>query len=119
MSNQDIIFVEELTLETIIGIYPFEKVMKQKVVFDIEIYTSVIKSAQTDAISHTVDYKLLTDKITDFVINSKFNLIETLATKVIELILQEEYVSKVKLKVKKPKAIKSAQNVGVTLERSK
>ena len=117
MSNQDIIFINGLTIPAIIGVYEWERSIKQKIILDIEIFTDISDSAKDDNISATIDYKLLADSIYEFVSSSNFKLIETLADNIVALIFRDTNASKLKLKLSKPKAIAFADNVGVIIER--
>ena len=119
MSNQDIIFINELTVETTIGVYEWEKAIKQKLVFNIELFTDTSISGASDNVDDTIDYALLSEDIINFVSSNKFELIELVAEKVSAIALNIDKVTKVKLTVNKPKAVAAAKTVGVCIERSK
>lgn len=113
----DIIFLRELTVETVIGIYDWEREIKQAVVFDLEMATDIRKAAQTDHIDDTLDYKAVAKRVISFVENSSFQLVETLAERVAEIVLSEFEVPWVKLTLNKAGAINGAKGVGVIIER--
>lgn len=115
----DIIYLRELRIETVIGLFPWEKATKQLVIFDIELAIDNQKAAQHDNIEDTVDYKLLTKRVKSFVTQSKFNLVETMAEKVAELIMQEFHVPWIKLTLNKKWALRGVQDVGIVIERGK
>ena len=114
---QDIIFISELRIETVIGIFDWERQIKQTVILDIELATDIRKAAQSDHIDDTIDYKTLTKKVIAFVEASEFQLVETLAERVCELIQKEFSVPWVKLKLNKPGALRGARDVGILIER--
>ena len=114
---QDIIFINELRIETVIGIFDWERQIKQTVVLDIELATDIRKAAESDHIDDTIDYKTLTKKIISFVEASEFQLVETLAERVCELIRNDFSVTWVRLKLNKPGALRGAKDVGILIER--
>ncbi|VAW75484.1 Dihydroneopterin aldolase [hydrothermal vent metagenome] len=113
----DIVFIRELRIETVIGIYDWERKIKQDVVFDIEMATDITKAAQSDSIEDALDYKTISKRIVEFVEQSKFQLVETLAEKVAAIILNEFKVPWVKLQLNKQGALSAARDVGITIER--
>ena len=115
----DIVFIEGLTAEAIIGCLAWERRVKQKLVLDIEMNTDCQRAAQTDAIAGTLDYAAVSDRVLGFIQESSFQLIETLAENVAKLILQEFSCQQVKIRLKKPGALPAAQTVGVIIERPK
>ena len=85
----DIIYLNDLRIETIIGIYDWERRTKQTVILDIEMGTDIKKAAETDNIEDTLNYKAVAKRIMAFVGESEFELVETLAEKITEIILNE------------------------------
>ncbi len=114
---QDIIFINELRIETVIGIFDWERQIKQTVVLDLELATDISKAAASDHIDDTIDYKTLTKKVITFVESSEFQLVETLAERVCELVRNDFNVPWVKLKLNKPGALRGARDVGILIER--
>jgi len=114
---QDIIFISELRIETVIGIFDWERQIKQTVVLDLELATDIRKAAQSDHIDDTIDYKSLTKAVIAFVEASEFQLVETLAERVCDLVQSEFDVAWVKLKLNKPGALRGARDVGILIER--
>jgi len=114
---QDIIFISELRIETVIGIFDWERQIKQTVVLDLELATDIRKAAESDHIDDTIDYKTLTKSVIAFVEQSEFQLVETLAERVCELIRNDFAVAWVRLKVNKPGALRGARDVGILIER--
>ncbi|MBF0220008.1 MAG: dihydroneopterin aldolase [Gammaproteobacteria bacterium] len=113
----DIIFLHDLRIETIIGIYDWEREEKQLVTFDLEMAGDVSAAAATDAIEDTINYKAVAKRLISFVGESQFNLVETLAERVAAIILEEFGVCWVKVRVNKKGAVRYASDVGVVIER--
>lgn len=115
----DKIFIHALKTETIIGIFDWERQVKQTVLLDIEISADVRKAALTDSVDQTVNYKRLAKRVLAFVEASQFHLVEALAEHVAMLILDEFGVSWVSIVLSKPGAVRSSRDVGVALERDR
>jgi|TARA_B100000959_G_scaffold108623_1_gene114558 dihydroneopterin aldolase len=115
----DKIFLKNLEVETVIGIWEWEKRLPQKVVFDLELSTDIKVAADSDSIDDALDYKAVAKRIKAIVADHQFELIETLAETIAQTILNEFDVSWLKLKVSKPFAIRDSENVGLIIERTK
>jgi dihydroneopterin aldolase len=115
--QQDKIFIRGLEVECIIGFIDWERRVKQKVVLDIELPVDCAHTAKTDAVADTLDYKQVVDQVIELISNSKFMLVETMAQKVAELIIQNFSVNWVRVVVNKPGAIRGLRDVGVSIER--
>ena len=113
----DIVFINDLRIETIIGIYDWERKVKQTVSLDLEMGTDISKSAATDAIEDTLNYKAVAKRLIAFVEDSEYLLVETLAEKIAEIVLSEFTVPWLKLTVRKPGAVRGSRDVGVIIER--
>ena len=113
----DIIYLNDLRIETIIGIFDWEREIKQTISLDIEMATDIRKAAASDHIDDTLDYKAVSKRLIDFVEQSEFQLVETLAERICEIVLNEFNVPWVKLRVNKQGAIRGARDVGVLIER--
>ena len=113
----DTIFIRELTVETVIGIYDWEREIKQPVLFDIEMACDIARAAATDSVDDTLNYKAVSKRVIGFVEGSEFQLVETLAERVAELIMGEFDVPWVRLRVNKRGALRGAMDVGVLIER--
>ena len=114
----DIVFIEDLRIETVIGIYDWERKIRQPIVLDIEMAFDNTVPAATDDIKDTLDYKAVSKRLIQYVSESEFGLVETLAERCAEIILTEFAVSHVRLKLSKPGAVRGARAVGVIIERS-
>ena len=113
----DIIYLRGLRVDTIIGIYDWERHTPQTVVIDLEVGADITEAARTEDIAATVSYKDIADRIEQFVSDSRFQLVETLAERIAELVLTEFKVPWLKLAVGKPGAVPAARDVGVIIER--
>jgi dihydroneopterin aldolase len=114
----DIVFVQGLKVDTVIGIYDWERKIRQEITLDIEMSSDIALGASTDHIDQALNYKDICKRIISFVKESEFQLVETLAENICQIILNEFDVSWVKLKLNKGEAITGAEGVGVIIERS-
>lgn len=113
----DIIYLNDLRIDTIIGIYDWERRTKQTVVLDIEMGADISRAAASDSIEDTLNYKEVAKRIISFVSESKFELVETLAEKVAEILLQEFDIPWCRLRLNKQGAVRGVRDVGVIIER--
>jgi dihydroneopterin aldolase len=113
----DIIFLRGLQIDTVIGIYDWERQIRQTVIIDLELATDIRRAAATDDIVHTLDYKAVSKRITAFVEQSAFFLVETLAERITGILLEEFSVPWVRLTLNKKGAISGATDVGIRIER--
>jgi dihydroneopterin aldolase len=114
----DAIFLNEMRVETIVGIWDWERKTKQIVSIDLEMGADIKKAALTDNIEDTLNYKGVSKRIRKFVEDSDFQLVETMAEKIAEIILVEFNVPWVKVRVNKPGAIRGSKDVGVLITRT-
>ena len=114
----DIIFISDLRIETIIGIYDWERVVRQTVSLDLEMAADIRKAAATDSIDDTLNYKAVAKRLIDFVGTSEFQLVETLAERIAAIVLDEFNVPWLRLRLRKPGAVRGSRDVGVVIERS-
>jgi len=114
----DKIFLQDLRVEAVIGIWEWERRVRQTVSLDIEMATDVRKAAVTDDIKDALDYKSIAKHLISVVESSEYKLVETLAESLAQIVVREFGVSWVKLSVSKPGAIEGSRNVGVVIERS-
>ncbi len=115
----DIVFIEDLKIETVIGIYDWEKEIKQVVSLDLEMANDNRKAAASDAIEDTLDYKSVAKRLIQYVGDNQFQLVETLAEHCVAIVLDEFDVRKVRLKVSKPGAVRGSTAVGVVIKRKR
>ena len=114
---KDIIYIKDLRVKTIIGIFDWERKVKQEVSIDLEFPFDCKKAATTDSIEDTVDYKSIAKGVIKFVEESSFQLQETLAEGIASLVKDEYGVESIKLRVSKPGAIRGSKDGGLIIHR--
>jgi len=114
----DKIFLSSLSVECIVGIWEWERRVKQTVIIDVEMAADIRKAAASDRIEDTIDYKKVAKRLLAFVGESQFHLVETLTERIAQLIVTEFGVSWVKVRLNKQGAIRGARDVGIEIERS-
>jgi 7,8-dihydroneopterin aldolase/epimerase/oxygenase len=115
----DKIFIHALKTEAIIGIFDWERQVRQTVLIDLEFSADIRKAALSDSIDDTLNYKKVAKRILAFVDASQFHLVESLAEHIAMLVLQEFGVQWVRVSLSKPGAIRSSRDVGVLIERDR
>jgi len=113
----DIVYIRELQVQTVIGIFDWEREIKQVVSIDLEMACDIRRAAQSDAIEDALDYKAVSKRIIAYVEKSEFQLVETLAERIAGIVLNEFSVPWVRLRLGKPGAVKGSRDVGVEIER--
>ena len=113
----DTIFLRDLRIRTIVGIWEWERRMPQIVSIDLDMGTDIRRAARSDQIEDTLDYKAVTRRVKSLVAGSSFKLIETMAEQVATLIVDEFAVPWVRVAIHKPWAIRGSRDVGVVIER--
>ena len=113
----DIVFIRELKVDTVIGIFDWERAHRQTVILNVELGTDIRAAAEHDDISKTLNYKAVTEALYVFVSASELLLIETLAERCAAMIMTEFDVPWLRLSIAKPGAMRQAKDVGVIIER--
>lgn len=113
----DTVFIEALAIDCVIGIYDWEREIRQTVVLDIEMAFDNRRPAASDAIADTLDYKAVSKRLIAFVQASQFGLVESLAEHCAAIIRDEFQVPWLRLKLSKPGAVTGSKAVGVIIER--
>ena len=113
----DIIYLHDLRIDTVIGVFDWERRIRQTVILDLEMAADIRRAAASDDLADTLNYKAVAKRLIDFVEHSDFQLVETLAERVAELVLQEFAVPWLRLRVNKQGAVRGARDVGVIIER--
>lgn len=113
----DKIFLSQLSVECIVGIWDWERRVKQTVILDVEMAADIRKAAATDHIDDTIDYKRVAKRLLAFVGESQYQLVETLTEAIARVIVTEFGVSWVKVRLNKRGAIRGARDVGIEIER--
>ncbi len=119
-SNQlDTVRIEQLELDCIIGINPWERLTKQRVTIDIEMNADLTKAGASDAIEYTINYRTISKAIISEIEESSYGLVEALAARIAEICLQDPLTQSVEVTVRKPGAVRNASAVGVVVRRSR
>ncbi len=113
----DIVFIRDLQVDTVIGIYDWERKIRQTISLDIDMATDICKAAKTDSIDDTLSYKSVAKRLIAFIESSDYELVEALAEKICSIIREEFNVPWVRLTLHKPGAVRGARSVGVIIER--
>jgi dihydroneopterin aldolase len=115
----DKIFIHALKTEAIIGIFDWERQVRQTIVVDLELSANIRKAALSDSIDDTLNYKKVAKRVLTFIEGSSFHLVETLAESIAMLILRDFGVEWTRVTLSKPGAVRSSRDVGVLIERSR
>lgn len=113
----DRIFLNELKIDTVIGIWEWERRIRQTVIIDLEMSADIAKAAKSDDVVDTLNYKSVAKRVQSFVAESSFQLVETLAERIAAIVRDEFDVAWVKVRVNKPGAIRGSKDVGILIER--
>lgn len=115
----DTIFINDLKVETIVGVFAWEQKIPQTIYFDIAVKSDTKQAAPSDDLAKTLDYSLLANFITDFLKDHKCKLIETLIETISDKLFEKFAISWLRITLRKPGAIANAKEVGITIERYK
>ena len=113
----DIVYLHDLRIDTVIGIYGWERRTRQTIIFDLEMSADIARAAASDDIADTLNYKSVAKRLIEFVGQSEYQLVETLAERCAEIIREEYGVRWVRLTLNKKGAVRGATDVGVIIER--
>lgn len=113
----DIVYIRDLKIETVIGIFDWERRIRQTVSIDLEMATDIRKAAASDNIADALDYKSVAKRLIAFVSESEFFLVEKLAEQIAQIVLTEFQVPWLRLRLSKPGAVRGSQDVGLIIER--
>ena len=114
----DKVFIENLEIETIIGIFGWEREVKQIVRISLEMSFDISKAGKSDKIDDALDYKKIGKSIVNLVENSSFFLVEKMAEEIASLVLNNKQIEEIKLRVEKPGALRGSKSVGVEILRT-
>jgi dihydroneopterin aldolase len=115
----DIIYLHDLKIECVIGIWDWERKIRQSVIIDLDMGFDIRRAAQSDAIDDTLNYKAVAKRLQEFVGASQFQLVETMAERVAEILLAEFRLTWVRVRINKRGAVRGAGDVGVLIERER
>lgn len=115
----DLIYIRDLKIDCVIGVYEWERRVKQTVILDLDLAADIRRAAATDRIDDTINYKAVAKRLMAYVGESQFQLVETLAERVAEILLNEFKLPWVRVRVNKKGALRGATDVGVIIERGR
>jgi dihydroneopterin aldolase len=115
----DAIFLSDLRVKAIVGIWDWERKLRQTVSIDLQMGADIRKAAATDNIEDTLDYKQVAKRVQQFVEDSEFRLVETLAENIARVALSEFDIPWITVRVNKPGAIRGSRDVGVIIRRER
>lgn len=113
----DIVFIRDLRIDTVVGIYDWERRIRQTVILDLDMGTDIRRAAKSDKIDDTLDYKTVAKRVMQYVSEQEFQLVETLAENVAAIVMNEFKVPWLKLTLHKPGAVSGSKSVGIIIER--
>ena len=117
--RSDTIFLHGLKVDTVVGVWEWERKIRQTVSIDLEMGADIRLAAQTDDIDSTLNYKKVAKRVQQFVADAEFRLVETMAENIAATVLSEFHLPWIRVRVNKPGAIRGATDVGVQIYRSK
>ncbi|WP_086930914.1 dihydroneopterin aldolase [Agarilytica rhodophyticola] len=113
----DTVFIENLAVNAVVGIFDWERAVPQQIIINIEMASDVSKAAQSENINDALDYSLVARRTSEFIVSSQFLLLETLAEKTTSLIMAEFNVPWLRFSCTKTQAMRNVSGVGVRIER--
>lgn len=113
----DIVYIRDLQVDTIIGIFDWEREVRQTISIDLDMAADIVKAAGSDNIEDALNYKAVAKRLISFIENSNCLLVERLAEEVAQIVIQEFKVPWLKLRLSKPGALRGSRDVGLIIER--
>jgi dihydroneopterin aldolase len=113
----DRVFIDDLRIQTVIGIFDWEREITQTISLDLQMAFDIGRAARSDDIADTLDYKAVSKRLIQFVEGSEFQLVEALAEQCAKIVLEEFPVTWLRLRLSKPGAVRGSSAVGVIIER--
>lgn len=113
----DRVFIKGLKADSVIGVYEWERKIRQTLVLDLELGTDITAASATDDLEKTLDYEAISNRVVGFIQAGEFQLVETLAEELARLLMMEFAIPWLKITLAKPGAVKDAESVGVMIER--
>ena len=118
--NADEIFIQNLVVDTIIGIFSLERENQQPIELDIAMKTNIAVSAESENLADTIDYGALVDELSSFIESTQFQLIETLAESIVSWLWNfSPMINEITLELRKPMAVLRAKTVGLRVTRTR
>ncbi len=114
----DQIIIEALQIDTVIGVYPYEKTFQQRLYLDLELAWDIRAAGLSDQLDDTLNYAAVSERLREYAAGRRFQLLETLLERFAELLHEEFGIHWMRLHIRKPSAVAEAASVGVRIERS-
>jgi len=116
-TQSDVVFVKDLKVEAVIGVYEWERAITQPLLIDIALETDIGQAAISDNVDDALNYKAVCDDVSEWCQAIKAQLLEHLAGQIADKLLEKYATHKVTLSIAKPTAIRQADAVGVQITR--
>ncbi|GAB5413368.1 MAG: dihydroneopterin aldolase [Congregibacter sp.] len=113
----DRVFIRALRLPTIIGVYDWEREVRQELLVDVEMAWDMRPAVRSDEVADALNYAAVAERLRAFAAENSFRLIEKMAAELADLLLREFRVEWLRLELSKPGAVAEADTVGVAIER--
>ncbi|REH40346.1 dihydroneopterin aldolase [Paraperlucidibaca baekdonensis] len=113
----DIVYIRDFKIDTVIGMFQWERRIQQTLVLDVEMAWDIRPAAASDAIDDALDYRAVSERLKAHVSSAHYQLVETLAESIWQILREEFSVSWCRLRVSKPGAVRGSRDVGVLIER--
>jgi dihydroneopterin aldolase len=113
----DKVFIRGLRVETVIGVFAWEKQVRQPLIFDVTMDWDITQAADTDDLAYALNYAAVSDRVIEFVQGNQYDLLERLLVQLAEMLRREFLISKIKIRVEKPAVAPDAMAVGLEIER--
>ncbi len=113
----DTVFIRDLSMDAVIGVFGWERQVQQKITVNLEMATDIARAAETDDLAHTLDYKAISQSIRAIVADSQPQLVETLIEQIASTIMRDFDIPWLRISIAKPGAVRGSAAVGVTIER--
>lgn len=117
MPEQDIIYVRQLELETVVGFHEWEQALAQLVHVELEIFTDTRAAASSNSVGDTFDYEQIIKRLRRLAADERHRLVEALAERIADVVMTEFAVKHIRVRVAKPHAVSGTRDVGVVIER--
>lgn len=115
----DTVFIRDLSMDAVIGVFGWERQVRQKITINLEMATDISKAAETDDLTYTLDYKAISQRIRALVDENQPKLVETLIELIATTVMEEFNIPWLRISIAKPGAVRGSAAVGVTIERGK
>jgi len=113
----DIIYLHDLKVDCVIGVWDWERKIKQTITIDLDMGFDIRKAAASDNLEDTLSYKDVSKRVASFIEDSRFQLVERMAEEVANILLNEFDIKWCRVRINKFGAVRGAGDVGILIER--